>query len=91
MDDSYTLVVASIIKEQEKIVGPLAWSEAEKVSGLSLENHKVAISGDGKKVVEKLVSQYEMLFGQASIEVCKGAVRPLRSKLKGVEMPQILL
>lgn len=90
MDEGYTMIASSIIKEQEKIVGPIAWSEAQKISGITIHDHDVAISGNGKQIVEKLVGQYETLFGQASIEVCRDAVRSIRDKIKNIDLPQVL-
>lgn len=88
--ENYETIAQAIVKHQESIVGPLAWSEAEKVSGVTVKNKQVSIAGEGKRVLEQLVKQYETLFGQASVEVCRDALRPLRSKLKGVEIPKIL-
>ena len=69
----------SIIQEQAVVVGPLAWEQAGKVSGLRIDitKHEVNIEGNAKEVLEKLVAQYEELFGAASREVCRDAVRPL--------------
>ena len=91
--NSYEPLVTAIVKEQEKIIGSLAWSEAEKVSGIKIQNSRVAVVGEGKRVLQGLVKQYEGLFGQASVEACKDAVRPLLPKLKGVDidLPEVLL
>ena len=69
-------IVVRIIHEQELVIGPLAWDEAKKVSGLNIVDSRkgeVSISGDQKEVVNKLVAQYERIFGRAShaISVCK--------------------
>ena len=63
----------SIIREQEGIIGPVALEQARKVPGLKLDwpKHEVVLEGNKKEIVEKLVEQYEYLFGQASVEVCK--------------------
>jgi len=86
-------MVEKIIKEQEGIIGPVALEQARKVSGLSfdLKNHKVTFEGNKKEIIEKLVEQYEYLFGQASVEVCKDAVKSMLSKIPQGEIPQILL
>ena len=85
-------LVSKIIKEQELIIGPVAWEQAEKVSGLRVDiaTHAVVIEGSTKEVLEKLVAQYEKLFGQASREVCRDAVRPLLSQVPEEEIPAIL-
>ncbi len=79
MTDLYEKIAEQIIEEQEHIIGPLAFDQARKVSGITvnIDQHSVQLSGDKKDLVEKLVRQYEYLFGGTSIEVCKDAVRKL--------------
>jgi len=91
MEHSYISLAGAIVKEQESIIGPLAWIEAKKVPGLKVEDHNVKIKADGKKVLEALVEQYAKLFGQASVEACKEATRRLLPKMKGTEIPGNLL
>lgn len=85
-------VVDRIIKEQEYIIGPVAWEEASKVTGLriDIQAHTVNIDGNSREVLEKLVAQYERLFGTASREVCRDAVRPLLSQVSLDEVPAVL-
>ena len=84
-----------IIKEQELIIGPLAWSEAGKVQGLHIVNETpgevMLNNGDSKETVNRLVGQYERLFGRASHEVCKEAVVGLLAELSPAEIPSSLL
>ena len=84
-------IAIKIIKEQELIVGPLAWSEAGKVSGLKIVDSKrgevTFNNGDQKEVINRLVSQYDRLFGQASHEVSRGAVASLLADLPESEVP----
>lgn len=81
-----------IIKEQELIIGPVAWEEAEKVTGLriNIRSHEVDIEGDAKEVLERLVAQYEKLFGKASREVCRDAVRPFLAQVPEADVPAVL-
>ncbi|MBI2416029.1 MAG: hypothetical protein HYV33_05225 [Candidatus Kerfeldbacteria bacterium] len=80
-----------IIQEQELVIGPLAWDEASKVKGLKLQNHSgVAIEGDEKEVVNLLVKQYSRLFGHASEEVCKDAVKDIIFELPADKVPSAL-
>ena len=60
--------------------------------GLKIDwiKHEVVLEGDKKEIVEKLVEQYEYLFGQASVEVCKDAVKDIISQLPQNQMPPIL-
>ena len=81
-----------IIQEQALINGPIAWEQAERVSGLRfvIKSHEVNIEGNTKEVLAKLVAQYEKLFGIASREVCRDAVRPLLSQVPENEIPAVL-
>ena len=79
-----------IIKEQELIIGPVAWAEAKKVPGLHVGDQgkgEVSASGDAKEVVNKLVAQYTRLFGQVSTAVCKDAVQDLVADLPKDQVP----
>ena len=84
-------IALKIIKEQELIIGPLAWVEASKVSGIKIIDQKpgsISINnGDSKTVVDRLVSQYERLFGRASREVSREAAAPLLASLSPNEIP----
>ncbi|MDO8452015.1 MAG: hypothetical protein Q7S76_04070 [bacterium] len=88
-------IAVKIIKEQELIIGPLAWAEAGKVQGLHVVNEapgEVTLNnGDPKETVNRLVGQYERLFGQASHEVCKEAVASILAELTPAEIPSSLL
>ena len=88
---SFNQIATKIIKEQELVIGPLAWSEARKVSGLNVVDQnkgEVSISnGDEKGVVDRLVGQYERLFGRASHEVCRDAVASMLANLSPNDVP----
>ncbi len=82
-----------IIKEQELIIGPVAWEEAKKVPGFRVINQQVgevAIDGDAKVVLDKLVAQYTRLFGKLSEEVCKEVVQDLLVELPPDQVPMSL-
>lgn len=89
---STSQIVNKIILEQELVIGPLAWNEATKVSGLRVDvkTHHVDLYGDPKEVLGRLVSQYERLFGLASREVCRDAVRPLIAQIPEDQLPSVL-
>ncbi len=82
-----------IIKEQELVIGPLAWDEAKKVVGLTVDKaqNMATFVGDGKDVINRLVAQYERLFGRASHEVCKEAVQDLIAEMPPEEIPSSLI
>lgn len=81
-----------IIKEQELIIGPVAWEEAGKVSGLSIDqsHSSVSFAGDERDIINRLVAQYERLFGKASHEVCREAVQDLLAELPPDQIPSSL-
>lgn len=86
-------IVSQIIRGQEFVIGPLAWSVARKVQGLAIDDQKrqVTISdSDPKAAVDRLVAQYERLFGRASHEVCRDAVTALIQALPPMEVPSSL-
>ena len=88
-------IAKSIIKEQELIIGPVAWYEAKKVIGLNIINQisgevTVENGGRGSSVIDNLVGQYEHLFGRASREVCKDAAAALIADLLPSEIPSSL-
>lgn len=89
----YEKISARIIKEQELIIGPVAWDEAKKVSGFSIlnkETGEVTLGTNTPETVNLLVSQYERLFGRASHEVCKEAAQDLITNLTPEEIPSSL-
>ena len=86
-------VAEKIIEEQEKIIGPIALEQAKKVPGLTvnLQKHEVKIEGDQKEILQKLVEQYQHLFGQASVEVCKDAVKDIIKQAPSDKIPSLIL
>lgn len=85
-------IVIRMVKEQEFIIGPLAWIEAAKVPSLGIhEQGVISIDSQNKQeVINALVARYERLFGRASHEVCKNAVMGLIANLKESEIPSSL-
>ncbi len=81
-------IAEKIVKEQELVIGPLAWSEARKVSGITANEAggEIKISGS-KEVIDQLVARYERLFGRASQEVCKEAAASLIAQMQPAEIP----
>ena len=91
----FNQIASRIVSEQALVIGPLAWSEAQKVEGLRIldqQKGEVTISSDDpKNAVDQLVAQYERLFGRASHDVCKQAVAGIISGLSPNEIPASLL
>ena len=92
MTNTISQIPIRIIREQELVIGPLAWDEAKKVSGLIIDqsHSSVSFSGDGKDVVNRLVAQYERIFGKASHAVCHDAVQDLVAQMSPEEIPSSL-
>lgn len=90
--DVFAQMAVKIIKEQESIIGPIALEQAKKVQGLDVDWSKkeVRISGNESATLEKLVEQYQHLFGQTSVEVCKDAVKGMKSDIPTDKMPPLL-
>lgn len=91
--DIFEQAAEKIIEEQEKIIGPIAFEQAKKVPGLSvdLQKHEVKIEGDQKEILQKLVEQYQHLFGRASVEVCKDAVKDIIKQAPSNKIPSLIL
>ncbi|OGK31836.1 hypothetical protein A3D08_01605 [Candidatus Roizmanbacteria bacterium RIFCSPHIGHO2_02_FULL_43_11] len=93
--DKLDVIIESIVRHQENVVGPLAIEQANEVDGvLVTDDGKVRVTlkktSSPKKVLESLVKRYEMLFGQASVEVCKDAIKEAGVKIDAKELPEIL-
>lgn len=88
------LIASKIIKEQERIIGPLAWTEASKIESLIINDTKTGEvtveSKDAKEIIDQLVARYERFFGKASREVCRDAARSIVAELKPEDVPDSL-
>ncbi len=85
-------LVLEIIQGQASIIGLVAWDEATRVPGLSidLKNNSLSVEGDPKEVLEKLARRYEELFGGASLQICKEVTRKFLSQLPPEQIPDVL-
>ena len=89
--DQLVLAAQQIIKAQQSVIGPIALDQARHVSGLTVDTpNNVTISGNPKKILAELVDKYAEFFGQASVEVCKDAVRELTPPIPSSDLPDIL-
>lgn len=90
--DIYAQIAQNIIKEQENIIGPVAFEQARKVTGLKIDQqtNTVSVEGDKKEVIEHLIEKYRDLFGLASVEVCREAVKPLLPQVPREQLPPLL-
>ncbi|MDP3697854.1 MAG: hypothetical protein Q8R55_07680 [Candidatus Taylorbacteria bacterium] len=86
-------VATLIVQGQAAIMGPLAWNEAEQVSGIAVDverNRVYLVESNSRVVLENLVARYERLFGQASREVNRDSVRKMISQVPQEEIPDAL-
>ena len=88
-------ITVRIIREQELVIGPLAWIEAAKVPDLNIIDQRAGTvvfltNSDPKNVIDKLVAQYEKLFGRASHEVSRDAAKSLIANVPVEEIPSSL-
>ena len=92
----YNKIAQNIIREQEQLIGPVAWYEAEKVSGLGIVRQKngnavqIDENVDGMVVLDNLVEKYKGLFGPAAAEVCRDATRSITADIDQARIPDSL-
>ncbi len=88
---SYTTIFKAIIREQQQVIGPLALERAKKVPGLVVRNaNDISVKGDAVVALTGLVNEYAKLFGKASVEVCRDAVRTISPPIPSDKLPSIL-
>ena len=84
-------MATNILKSQIMVIGPLAIDQARKVAGITIGNgNTVSIKGNGKELLANLVQQFEQLFGAASVEACKDAVKESQLSISDSDLPEIL-
>jgi hypothetical protein len=90
--NQFNTIAEKIIEEQESIIGPIALEQARKVPGLKVDwpKREVSIEGDESAVIQKLVEQYQNIFGRASVEACKEAVKNVISQIPVEKIPNLL-
>ncbi|HSX30453.1 MAG TPA: hypothetical protein VLE99_00870 [Candidatus Saccharimonadales bacterium] len=90
--DIYAVMALSIIDEQEKLIGPIAYQQAATVPGLSVNksSHTASISGDAPKVLTELIERYKAFFGNVAVDVCKEAIANLKVSLPPEQLPAVL-
>jgi hypothetical protein len=91
----YDQIATKIIKEQELLMGPVAWYQANKVTGLHIIDQKIGTvhiedNLDNRVVIDNLVNKYADLFGRVAREVCKETVTALIAELPKSEVPSSL-
>lgn len=84
-------ITSKIIKDQEQIMGPVAWYEASKISGLTVIDRKTGVlslkSSDNRQAIDNLVDGYARLFGPAAQKTCRESAAALIADLQPGEVP----
>ncbi len=90
--DVYAKIAVKIIQHQEDIIGPIALEQAKKVTGLSVDwsKREVSLTGDEGKVLDALVNQYKVLFGQMAVHACRETAMEYVAELPKGKLPQFL-
>ena len=90
----YDQIALKIIREQELLMGPVAWLQAKKVKSLRIIDREKGIisieESEGNLAINGLVEQFGKLFGRAGREVCKEAVGALVADLQPAQVPSSL-
>ncbi|HUD20064.1 MAG TPA: hypothetical protein VMR81_06510 [Patescibacteria group bacterium] len=87
----YSALATSILKGQLLVIGPLAVDQAKMVTGITVDSsNTIRITGNEKEVLTNLVKRFERLFGKASIEVCKEAIKESQLSISDKDLPDIL-
>jgi hypothetical protein len=89
----YNKILSRILKEQETILGSLAWQIAEKISGMEVLNKEtfaIRIVGDPKAVIDNFVFRCERIFGSFARDACKQAVEYLTVEMPINDIPERL-
>ena len=89
--DLVTLIRA-IVSGQKQIIGPMAVEQANHVEGLKITQSLETIEeiGDGDQLLKSLISEYEKLFGQASVEACKESIKKIIPSISSNKVPEFL-
>lgn len=89
---TYTTIIEAIVKGQQGVIGPVALEVAQRVGGIVVDGRSIKTTeqADTKESVDQLVSQFETLFGKASVAVCKEAAHDVVAQLEDDAIPQSL-
>lgn len=89
--DYYSEMANAIIKSQEELIGSIAWEQASNVEGLVVQDKSVQVTSPmPQETLNNLVKIYEIIFGQAAVEVCKTAARRIGQGLDSEYFPASL-
>ena len=66
--------IKKIIKEIEKIIGPVAKTQANQVNGLHI-NKKITLTGNHKKILNNLILRYQSIIGPVALTIAKKSSR----------------
>ena len=85
-------IFREIIAEQSQVIGTkLAHARALLTGGLTFtspQQHEVALTQDPKNTLSKLVSSYEEIFGEASVDVCLDVIKRMPMEQVSQYLPE---
>lgn len=86
---NFSQLAQRIIEEQERVVGPLAWEEAQQVKGISVDPtaRTVTFSQAPRAAIDHLLQHYETIFGRAAREASRGIVKQFYARFPAEEQP----
>ncbi len=90
----YVSLLQTIIKSQEEVIGPLAWTEVGQVPNIVIkdkENIQLEILGDPKKTIDSLLENFFNVFGPTALYVAKNSTYRLTKNMQTHQVPDKLL
>ncbi len=86
-------IVTRIIFAQQEVIGDLAWVMAQKIEGISVDEHHekahIAAGINVRNTIETLVTEYKTMFGNAAVAVSKKAIADMLHDISA-EIPESL-
>jgi hypothetical protein len=86
----YADLITQIVREMQKIMGPVAVTLANKVPGLNVGEKKVSITGNPEKVIFGLLEQYMKIVGNVAITIAKKQSAFFAAKYPNLKVPKEL-
>jgi len=86
----YEQLAMAIIRETDRMMGPVAIVLANTVRGLKASIKKAQIKGDSLKVISQLIEAYRAMAGDVALTLAKKAAAPILKKNPGLKVPEEL-
>ncbi len=90
----YNKIAARIIKQQEELIGSIAWTLARKVTGITIAKtntpEDVVIADTPKEVINSLVAVCEFIWGRLGKMQCIEATADITRSMRTEDIPDSL-